>query len=595
MRIAIVTRAAGPSVPKGTTAHLPPNRRTLASTLLAMAVMLAGCSDNPIELVKPEAAGDSAAVAGGTLLAVSQTEDIVDNFVPRLDLAIKVVGPLVPHSPVVLQLEATAIEAISSGSVQLVLPTMAGMAYVGPDKHPRFPPSSKMPTIGSWTLSGIAKGETWKRSVALRLPEKGYYHVAVDIRTTGPDPSGRGPYLLDDTHEQAWMYVVEAGGVLTREFTASLFPDRILPQPGPFRARHGGRTKARAAARPAASPASSTWLEVVYYDDGRYRPAEGADVDARLYGQSDTSRTTVWRRVPRDGIVQYPCAEPFEYWQGNGSVPGTTNARAKPFFYGWSVGAHQCGDTIQFVVPKSIYVTWSYLNEVIPPIRRHFGYSRSPVRWRISSTDGGSYFSPSNDEIVFRGSYKYKWVVAHEYAHALHHESLGGLWRASKCKSHHIYKASSYTCALQEGLADYAASVVAPDRRSGGNYEHFLPFRPFRSRPAAVEGSVAALFRDLIDATNEIGDRTTYPSTYVIEVFKTCRVRHWVPRTKSYVWRAREDVTDFIWCLENRVDATVHRANFSGAHPRGVSEGAREPSDWNADHIRSTWIKNVGR
>ncbi len=591
MRIAIVTRARARPVPRGTTGHAPAHRRTLALSLLAMAVMLAGCSDHPLDLAKPETAADSASMAGGTFLAVSQTEDIVDNFVPRLDLAIKVVGPLAPHSAVVLELEATATEAISSGSVQLVLPTMAGMAYVGPDKQPRFPPSSKMPTIGSWTLSGIAKGETWKRNVPLRLPGKGYYHVAVDIRTRGPDPSGRGPYLLDDTHEQAWMYVVEAGGVLTRGFVASLFPDRIVPQPGPFRARHGGRTKARGAASAAASSASSTWLEVVYYDDGRYLPAEGADVDARLYGQSDTSRTTVWRRVPRNGIVQYPCAGPFEYWHGHGSVPGTTDARAKPFLYGWEVGAYQCGDTIQFVVPKYIYVTWGYLNEVIPRIRSHFGYGRSPVKWRVSPTANKSYFRSRDDEIVFGKSYKNKWVVAHEYAHALHHASLGGLWSARNCDPHYIDEASSYTCALQEGLADYAASVGAPAYE---NYEHFRPRHSSRSRPAEVEGSVAALFHDLIDATNETGDRTTYSSTYVIEVFRTCRVRYRTFRG-NYIWRARENVTDFIWCLENRVNSSVHRAHFSVASPHTVSEKAREPSNWNADHIRSTWLKNVGR
>jgi len=47
---------------------------------------------------------------------------------------------------------------------------------------------------------------------------------------------------------------------------------------------------------------------------------------------------------------------------------------------------------------------------------------------------------------------------------------------------------------------------------------------------------------------------------------------------------------------EAAVDMTaVHRANFSFLPPVSALEGAAEPPGWNADHIRSTWIKNVGR
>ena len=53
-------------------------------------------------------------------------------------------------------------------------------------------------------------------------------------------------------------------------------------------------------------------------------------------------------------------------------------------------------------------------------------------------------------------------------------------------------------------------------------------------------------------------------------------------------------MSDFVWCLENRVNATVHRQHFPGINPpRYVSEEATEPSDWNADDIRSTWLLNL--
>ncbi len=561
-----------------------PRRHALTAWLLA-AALSAACSDN-LPTVAPSAMPPDA----GTLMDdkpaefASHAGDVIDNFTPRLDLTIRVVGALAPNSLVVLELEATANEAISAGTIDLVLPTMAGLAYNGPDRHPRFPPSNKMPTIGSWTLSQLARGAHWKQNVSIRLPDKGYYQVAVDVRTTGPDPLGMGPYLIDDTHEQAWMLVVESGGSLTRQFEDSVFPDRIAPQPGPFRVRPGSQSRAQPEARSARSSPSHTWLEFVYYDGSRYVPAEGTYASGKLYGQADSTRRTTSWRVPRNGTIRLPCAPPFQYWRGSAALPGSTYARGTVATYYWDAEPHECGDTIQVNVPRALYLSWSYLNEVIPRINSHFGFSRPAVAWQVNLTQRGSHFSPQSDAIMLGRSYIDKWVVAHEYGHALQHLSLGGLWNAHNCRDHFIFVPSSYTCAFLEGLADYAGSIGAPRESAewGGSYENVRA----SPRPAETEGNVAALLRDLIDTTNEYGDRTTYSARYVFEVFKTC----------VSGGAARNDVTDFVWCLENRVDATVHRTNFPTRHvPSSVAERASEPLSWNADHIRSTWLKNVGR
>ena len=74
-----------------------------------------------------------------------------------------------------------------------------------------------------------------------------------------------------------------------------------------------------------------------------------------------------------------------------------------------------------------------------------------------------------------------------------------------------------------------------------------------------------------------------------MRVFKTCE-------TKGLVfWSDRNDVSDFVWCLENRVNKNVHNSRFPGiGAPRNVRESATEPDGWGEDDIRSTWIKNVG-
>ncbi len=196
-------------------------------------------------------------------------------------------------------------------------------------------------------------------------------------------------------------------------------------------------------------------------------------------------------------------------------MPGTAYAGpavAAPY---WTAASHQCGDTIQVAITRAVYLSWRHLNEVIPRIRGHFGYGTPPVRWRIGSGDR-SFFSRRHNEIVLSPK-STKWVAAHEYGHALHCVSLGGMWTTTRCNPHYLWVPSSYTCAFSEGLANYAASIGAPGVFDFENAEE-------TTRRAETEGSVAALFQDLIDTNNETGDSTTYPSTYVIEVFRTCTI-----------------------------------------------------------------------
>ena len=58
------------------------------------------------------------------------------------------------------------------------------------------------------------------------------------------------------------------------------------------------------------------------------------------------------------------------------------------------------------------------------------------------------------------------------------------------------------------------------------------------------------------------------------------------------VTRDRYQVSDIVWCLERTIDEDVHESKFPGTKtPVGVSENASEPTSWNANNIRSTWLK----
>jgi len=142
------------------------------------------------------------------------------------------------------------------------------------------------------------------------------------------------------------------------------------------------------------------------------------------------------------------------------------------------------------------------------------------------------------------------------------------------------------TCAFQEGLADYGG-VVGSDSEWWRTYFETAPRTT--GVKGKIEGHVAATFLDLIDWENEEDDQTDLSSRYVFDVFKTCEVR-------VSSWKQRNDVSDFVWCLENRVSAWLHGRIFPEIDaPRYVREQAREPSDWDPDEIRSTWRQNLER
>ena len=138
-------------------------------------------------------------------------------------------------------------------------------------------------------------------------------------------------------------------------------------------------------------------------------------------------------------------------------------------------------------------------------------------------------------------------------------------------------------------MADYGGHVGAPDDPITKYYDWENYDDGEEGTKGKIEGYVAALFHDLLDGGSESGDETDYEGDYVMAVFKSCRI------ATNSAFVKRNDVSDFVWCLENRVNKDVHDANFPGiTAPKRVRESASEPSDWSATDIRATWRKNVG-
>ena len=562
-------------------------RRTLA--LLAAAV-LAGCLDST-HLLEPPATGDP--ILPGTAAdhahdGEEAQEDAIDVTLPRLKLTITLEGVVVPKTPVTLRIEGVAMEPITGGEVRLTLPTKAEMDYAGPGNALYFPTNRRLPVEARWQLPSMAKGGLWSQRITVPAMEKGYYHVALSGIAEGP-PADLGPFLIDDIYRQVWVLVADQGSQLTEIFDPSVFPEGARTTPGPL-LESGRAGSGPSAMMPDTANRRYVYTSLSYYNGSEYVPAAGTKITGYYYSRGRTWNKNTYT-VPESGIIRWTCPGSNTELRGYAIAQQTqyiTEAEYKLNAF-WDAQHSECGDTVRAHASRTVYLPWHHLNESAELIQDHFGYSRGRVKWRTRLNAESSYYTGWRDRITFNayGNSNW-WTAAHEYGHAYHHKALGGMWSTRNCNPHYVRKVSSYTCAFSEGFADYAGNVGAPDDWDFGDWETWDDGEG--SPKGKIEGYVAALFHDLIDETNETDDETSYPPDYIAAVFKTCKVG-WIYGGSE----KRNDVSDFVWCLENRVNVSVHNARFPGIlAPNYSIEYADEPDDWDADDIRSTWIKNVG-
>lgn len=536
----------------------------------------------------------TATAEGQRVAAKDGAADIIDPFRHRLETEFVVEGELTPGTLVTVRLEGIATEKITGGSVRILLPTLAAMEHAGVGARPSFPPEDeKFPTAASWTLPPMDSGAHWKRTIEVGPFEKGYYHIVALVDARGPNAS---PYLANDGYDQAWMYIIGDGGFLTPVFDIDVFPPEIAPLPGPFRVKgegYGGTAQASADAL-GDSDDQNVYVRVLYVEDDNSAKAVGATIWANTISATDpdddypTRRET--RTVGSSGIVQFTCPGATQKLVGAADLPSTPDIYGVGFNPYWDAFPGECGDTITVLGRRSTYLPWKYLGEAAELIEDHFGVNRSRVKWTVNLRLKASKYVAAEDSIKFNKTYDKAWVNAHEFTHALHHEKLGGLWHpGSTCEDHQILEPSNYKCALLEGIADYGGNIGAPTHRFY-DWDTIHVAAPSGREEAEIEGNIAALFHDLIDGgSDESADKTHYSTSYVMTVFKTCQVQ------VGSSWTDLDDVSDFVWCLERRINSSVHAENFPGvATPRNQRENASEPSGWSASDIRSTWRLNVG-
>lgn len=569
---------------------------------------ISACLDDPEVFLNPAATAPVADDdSSGHYLADGGTEEpdsgeIVDPTAPRITLEITAESSLLPNAEVTLKLSGEAQEEITGGTVILALPTKAAMDHAGPGRPPYYPQGEELPVTASWELPAMDSGNAWEKTATIPAAVAGYYMAAAKAYTEGPD-GDLGPYLSNNVHAQAWMLVDDSGGRLMEFYNDSLWPEG--PHPGPVYEDSVYAETSDPYADPGerAEPRGSVYFEVVYYHGPKrgLQPARGAKITAFHYRYGSVlPREAETHVVPSTGLVALRCPFRGHYLKGKAVMPDTDHVGKSKleFIPRFVVGRPFC----RFTSPNSpgllrgwraAYMPWRHLNDAVHRLYVRWGYWRERIDWEIDWKKEKPFsrykWNWRGNKIIFaRYAYDRAWTAAHEYTHALHHKAMGGLWRTTNCKRRSIHKVSSYTCAFAEGLADYGGTVGSyyDGRDSLTNDEYWEDWDYGIGRPKGkIEGYIAALFHDLVDGGDEVGDSTEYSARYVAKVFKTCFVL-------TGLWR--NDVSDFVWCLENRVNSSVHRRVFPGISPPSfVFEGATEPSDWDPDDIRSTWLLNL--
>ena len=574
--------------------------------VVTAAVLTASCLDfdDPLTVdpvsVDPAETDELMATASSTSQSASPPAPKT-NFRARFGIDFSVAGSaLVPNSPITVTVNGVANEDLASGTVEVTLPTQAEMAHAGAGKRPSYPQGQKFPVVARWQLPAMSAGDSWSRTVSIGSVEKGYYQIAATVTTERPANS-TDSFVANDVSRQMWMLVNTGGGSVTAVFDGSVIPEGFAKVPGAFRAKGSSpvRTSGQTAAHGgggsmAYSSSGYLWVNVVYLHKNTQHAAEGATVLANTIDNDGEEQGSEERTVPSSGYVRLSCPGSGQTLVGTVTLLSTSEVAGKSFNAFWDAHPNECGDTITAQGTAHTYMPWNHLKLAIPLIDSHFATNRSRMDFYSApnegEAEGGTVYQPGRDRIEFRGPYTYaqRWTAAHEYTHALHHESLGGLFNVD-CAGHQVWFQSSYGCALSEGLADYGGTVGAPSEA-----HLYITVSDFDTAPSwgdqspKTEGYVAMMIHDLLDSGSDGNDNTDYSGSYVFKVFKTCDVR------VNGAWRDRDDVSDFIWCLEEGVDADKHEEHFDDiTTPTDQREYATEPGNHDAEDIRDTWLQNL--
>ena len=265
----------------------------LRFTLLLTAAAAGACRDAPVTPRPGPARSVAVAPTPDTLPVIITEPEVFGRFAVHISAD----GRLVPGAPV--RLTATAVVALPAADAELTLTT--------PDLDELTARNAGAPGLARGTpvsargrvRSGAVQGGHLTSQAVVTFPEPGYYRVTATAatRSTERQVADDTRSVQDITQGELWLWVTETGGSITSTFRRDLFPDSIVPAPGPFRTIPGLRVLAR----------PRDGLPVVAPATLQRGALQGTVRDAGATGATPSVRPTVrpqaTRQVPRSGVT----------------------------------------------------------------------------------------------------------------------------------------------------------------------------------------------------------------------------------------------------------------------------------------------------
>lgn len=618
-RDGLTTRVVGPEPGDERFGGLMKLKRLLTACLLTMA--LGSC-----DLAEPEIP------ATDTQLTVQEARPdwrrdpdavIEDGLEPRFTVTASVVGQAALGETIRMRITTRARFDSPSFEVRAVLPELeVAKAHAG-----RLIDVSDTEVPAALRAdAALARTGTRSDEFEVLVNYPGYWRVVATAEVVGSDDNLE-LIATRVNHTEFWLYMDGERVVTTADFEASIFPDTIVPAPGPFRYRSRRAASSAQGTAPMRSVENHVF-RVIYWnsDESAYQPVAGVKFKGAYY-ENFVPIFSSEHTTDSGGYFTLSCNTSYDY-------SGDVFYDRTEFNMGYDVGTTFYGcepgwdDPDEFIVSSIKGQVWRNLGAAVEESNSRFSQTRSKlpvtVTTNSSACSSTACYKSASDEIVIEsaavwGEYGI-FVAAHEYAHAFHEKALGGNEGSGSCPSPHYYtSAHNLQCAFSEGFADFYAAITNQDLLDADSlwegaaelphYWKFVrdsvddedwcdgvgecPYAYQRTQDGSrAELAVAAFLYDMVDNSNTANyqpstddESVSYGGQYIADVVETCQVK------QSGNWIRANGLDHLIYCFEKRLSDYASSGYFPSrsVHPTSWSTSASLPGGWSANTIRSLW------
>ena len=552
-------------------------------------------------------------------VVTSRTAAPVDRW---FDLDLEIHGELEVGGTITVVAHASSRGPARTAEIRIAAPELMAIRGGTPVRGFGLEPGASLPFAARQTAALDASSV----GARLTIPANGVYWISAEVRPAEmPEVDPR--HVQPISRQDRWVWVTEAGSFVTTDFELGRFPAGVQRRPGPFRLEPARRislppTGARSRFEPtvAAYAGPDVPVPVTYGDtDGMVHPIKGA----RVYVHYEYFDNTTWQLTNETRITYTDSNGKFsldcdvldsvfgtyalwdaDVWLQNSYVRvraetgGLYGAFGAGDLFGACEGWEPAGSLNPHPEAGHVYANFT---ADVPTSGGLFNHSRGAIDVVLDQDPAGdatSTYDRGGDHItIVAGEYvedvwydQGRWVQAHEYGHALHHTSLGGMPAAPAYSVGNQNEPTDMPHAYKEGFANFHGTAVTG--YLAAYYEGNLGYPGptiYDTDGAVIQAAVAAFLYDLWDPANETHDLIQSPAAYVADHIAACEVK----QSSLAVWEHAGGIDHLIWCMEGAIDQELLDTGGYFPHRPDQPSDVRTTVAYDPTGVREAWIRNL--